>query len=130
MFVRNVPTYVSPRGGRRSASPLLSILFCCLVVVPAFAQDPAATATAPPPANLAHVEGAVDLIHEGLSERATAGVMLLDGDVVRTANGRAEIVFGDGTLLHLDHDTRIELLSPTRLRLIDGRVSLRVSASA
>ena len=138
MFVRNVPTRVS------RLRAMLALLVC-LLAVPSIAlgghgsdlrdsvlpwQDPAATTTAPPPANLAHVEGVVDLIHEGLSERATAGVILLDGDIVRSANGRAEIVFGDGTLLHLDHNTQIELLSPTRLRLIDGRVSLRVSASA
>ncbi len=36
-------------------------------------------------------------------------MLLEDGDIVRTRNGRAEIVFGDGTLLHLDHDTELEI---------------------
>jgi hypothetical protein len=85
---------------------------------------------ASPPANLAFVDGSVDLVHEGAAERATAGIMLVDGDHVRTANGRAEIVFADGTLLHLDHDTGLEILSPVRMRLNGGRVILRVSAAA
>ena len=57
--------------------------------------------------------------------------MLLDGDIVRTANGRAEIVFGDGTLLHLDHDTELEMLVAGRAcASSSGRVIVRVSAAA
>jgi hypothetical protein len=107
-------------------------LALALVAPLAAAQDdpPALPASAPPPAHLAFVEGAVDLVHEGVVERADADVMLVDGDVVRTLNGRAEIVFADGSVLHLDHDTELELLSPLRLRLANGRVLLRVSAAA
>jgi hypothetical protein len=86
--------------------------------------------TASPPANLAYVEGGVELIHDGVADRAAAGTMLGDGDRVRTLNGRAEIVFADGSLLHLDYDTELELLSPVRLRFAGGRLSLRVSPSA
>jgi hypothetical protein len=113
--------------------PILSTtaLLACLLALPAAAQvTPLASAAAPPPAHLAHVEGGVDLIHEGVADRADSGMLLTDGDVVRTLNGRAEIVFADGTLLHLDHNTELELLSPVRLRLLNGRVSMRVSASA
>jgi hypothetical protein len=107
-------------------------LALCLLALPAAAQDArlALPASAPPPAHLAFVDGAVDLVHEGVVERATEGVMLVDGDAVRTVNGRAEIVFADGSVLHLDHDTELEVLSPLRLRLATGRVLLRVSAAA
>jgi hypothetical protein len=105
-------------------------LVCCLVATAAAAQDTPLPSSAAPPANLAFVDGDVDLVHDGVAERAASGTMLLDGDLVRTANGRAEIVFADGTLLHLDHDTELELLSPVRLRLRGGRVMLRVSAAA
>jgi hypothetical protein len=107
-------------------------LVLCVLALPAAAQDAPLPlpAPAPPPAHLAFVEGGVDLVHEGVVERAAGGVMLVDGDVVRTANGRAEIVFADGTVLHLDHDTELEILSPVRLRLQIGRVLLRVSAAA
>lgn len=55
--------------------------------------------------------------------------MLTDGDLVRTLNGRAEIVFAEGSLLHLDYGTELEVLSPVRLRLLNGRVSFRTSPS-
>ena len=114
-----------------SRLPVVSaaVVFCCLVAFPASAQDSSAVNSGPPPANLAHVEGAVDLVHQGLAERAVAPALLLDGDIVRTGNGRAEIVFADGTVLHLDHDTELELLSPERVRVLSGRVMLRVSAA-
>ena len=83
-------------------------LLFCLIAVPATAQQatppetPAPPDTqapaGPPPANLTVVEGGVDVTHDGITERADAPFLLLDGDVVRTSNGRAEIVFGDGTL--------------------------------
>jgi hypothetical protein len=81
----------------------------------------------PPPATLAYVEGDVDVIHEGLVERADPPLMLVDGDLVRTHRGRAEIVFPDGTLLHLDEGASLEVMAPRRLRLAIGRVRVRVS---
>ena len=107
-----------------------AVLICCLVPIPAAAQDSLLPAPAPPPANLAFVEGVVALVHEGVADRGDAGAMLVDGDLVRTGNGRAEIVFADGTLLHLNHDTELEMLSPLRLRLRGGRVAMRVSPAA
>src|SRR5262245_57496772 len=105
-------------------------LVCSLMAVSVLAQDAPLPPAPAPPANLAFVEGSVDLIHEGAAERATAPAMLVDGDTVRTLDGRAEIVFVDGTILHLDHDTALDLLAPTRVRLVEGRVLLRTSAAA
>ena len=102
----------------------------CLIVLPAAAQDAPLPSAAAPPANLAFVEGGVQLVHDGVAGNATAGSMLVDGDLIRTANGRAEIVFPDGTLLHLDYDTELELLAPLRARVTHGRIMLRVSAAA
>jgi hypothetical protein len=116
-------------AGVRTLSTV-ALLAWLAAAIPAAAQDVSLPTAAPPPANLAYVEGGVDLIHEGAADRAVAGTLLSDGDLVRTLNGRAEIVFADGTLLHLDYDTELELLSPVRLRLSGGRVSLRVSPSA
>ena len=79
-------------------------LLCLLLQSAASAQDPdLRRPQAPAPANLAYVEGTVDVVHDGVTERADPPMLLLDGDIVRTGNGRAEIVFADGTLLHLDH---------------------------
>jgi hypothetical protein len=108
----------------------IAVLCCCLEALPAAAQDSPLPAPAPPPANLAFVEGIVAVVHEGVADRGDAGAMIVDGDLVRTGDGRAEIVFVDGTLLHLDRDTELEMLSPLRLRLRGGRVALRVSPAA
>ena len=63
------------------------------------------------------------VVHEGVADRADAPAMLVDGDVVRTRNGRAEIVFADGTLLHLDHDTELEAaVADARAPASSGRV--------
>lgn len=107
----------------------VAVLCCYVAAVSANAQDASPQATAVPPANLAYVEGSVDLVHDSITERAEAPMLLIDGDVVRTKNGRAEIVFADGTLLHLDHDGELEFLAPERVRLLNGRVLVRVSAS-
>lgn len=104
----------------------LGLLLCGLPGL-TMAQD----AGAPPaPATLAYLEGGVDLDHEGVNDAASAPTLLLDGDRLRTRNGRAEVVFADGSLLHIDRDTQVEWLGPGRVRLLDGRVTLRVSPSA
>src|SRR5688572_29299519 len=107
-------------------------LVAAVIVVSASAQtsEPSASATASAPANLAYVEGAVDVVLEGVTERADPPMLLLDGDVVRTGNGRAEVVFGDGTILHLSNDGELEVLGPEHLRLLRGRIVLRLSHAA
>jgi FecR protein len=102
----------------------------CLIAIPAYAQEPSSPAPAPAPANLAFVDGVVDVVQDGVTERADPPLMLIDGDMVRTRNGRAEIVFGDGTLLHLSHDTDLEVLAEEHLRLRSGRAIVRISHGA
>src|SRR5688572_23974274 len=88
-----------------------AVLFCGLAAGSAFAQDTIAQSPSAP-ANLAYVEGSVDLVHEGAVAPADPPMILVDGDVVRTQTGRAEIVFADGTLLHLDSHAELEILAP------------------
>jgi hypothetical protein len=102
----------------------------CLIAIPAYAQEPSSPTSAPAPANLSFVDGAVDVVQDGVTERAEPPLMLIDGDIVRTRNGRAEIVFGDGTLLHLAHDSELEILADEHLRLISGRAIIRLSHAA
>ena len=111
-------------------APLIALL-CLTAAASAYAQEPVSSAAAvDAPAHIAFVEGGVDVVHDGVAERADPPALLVEGDIVRTANGRAEIVFGDGTLLHLDHSGELEVLAPDRLRLLEGRVIVRVSAAA
>lgn len=104
----------------------LGLLLCGLPGLAA-AQDPSPQ---PAPATLAYLEGRVDLEHEGLSDAATPSTLLLDGDRLRTRDGRAEVVFADGSLLHIDRDTDVEWLGASRIRLLEGRMALRLSAAA
>ena len=58
------------------------------------------------PAHISVVDGAALLERDGRSESAPASMPLLAGDRVRTQNGRVEILFDDGSTLHLDTNTR------------------------
>jgi hypothetical protein len=107
-----------------------AVLLVYFVAAGAQAQDSPPPASGLAPANLAYVEGGVEVTHEGVSERADPPTLLEDGDIIRTPSGRAEIVFSDGTILHLDYSTEIELLAPDRVRLLRGRALFRVSAAA
>ena len=74
---------------------LAFIAFCCLgpsrVVL---AQE------APPPAYLAVVEGVATIEHNnGESEPAVRDMPFVEGDRLRTENGRVEIQFPDGTAI-------------------------------
>jgi hypothetical protein len=103
-------------------------VFCCLSVVTAYAQEPISAAP-PPPAHLAFVDGSVDVVQDGVTARAEPPTLLIDGDTVRTAYGRAEIVFADGSLLHLDRDTSLDILASDRVRLVGGRAIVRFSSA-
>jgi FecR protein len=109
-----------------SAAALVGWIFA----VSAYAQDVSTPPAGAAPANLAYVEGDVTIVHDGLAERADPPLMLIDGDIVRTRNGRAEIVFADGTILHLSEEAELEILAPERVRLFTGRALIRVSAAA
>ena len=97
---------------------------CLLVLWSAhgFAQSDAVEPPGPPPAHLSLIEGRVFVDREGRSDSAVANLPLLDGDRVRTEDGRAEVILPDGSLLHLDRDTTVDLLATDLLRLLSGRV--------
>jgi hypothetical protein len=53
--------------------------------------------------------------------------MLASGDRLRVASGRVEVLFGDGSALHLDEGTVADLLDGNLVRLLAGRVFLHVA---
>jgi len=78
-------------------------------------------------ATLSLADAAVTRLHAGAPAAATIDVSLIDGDQIDTASGRAEVTFLDGTIAHLDRDTRIILGASDGFRLVKGRVSVRTS---
>ncbi len=79
------------------------------------------------PAHIAIVDGTATLEREGRVETAEENILLLAGDRLRTERGRVEVLFADGSALDLDHYTRLDLLSDSLVRLLDGRVRLTIA---
>ncbi|HWP99885.1 MAG TPA: DUF6600 domain-containing protein, partial [Vicinamibacterales bacterium] len=89
------------------------------------ALAPAAAAEDPPaPAHIAVVDGAATLERDGRIEPAAINVPLLAGDRLRTRDGRVEVIYGDGSVLDLDHYTTVDFLDDTLVRVLEGAVRL------
>jgi hypothetical protein len=99
------------------------------LVVPVHAQDttPAQEPEYGAPAHVAFVDGTAALEREGRTETSALNMPLLSGDRLRTADGRVEVLFDDGSALHLDERTTIDVQSDDLLRLIDGRIRLNLA---
>src|SRR5919197_5142253 len=79
------------------------------------------------PAHVAFVDGAATLEREGRTETSALNMPLLSGDRLRTTDGRVEVLFEDGSALHLDERTTIDVQSDDLLRLFDGRIRLTLA---
>jgi hypothetical protein len=86
------------------------------------AQD----ASTDPPAHISFVDGAAVLERDGQPDAAPMNMPLLAGDRVRTEDGRVEILFTDGSTLHLDANTLVDFQSDELVRLLGGRVRLSI----
>lgn len=82
------------------------------------------------PAHISVVDGQADLEHDGKVERAEANMILLAGDRLRTSRGRLEVLFDDGSALHLDEQSTVDLLSASLFRLRAGRMRLLVARTS
>ncbi len=108
------------------------VLAAFLCDAPLSAQTPPVTdADAVAPAHVAHVEGAASLEREGRAENSPLNMPLLSGDRLRTgADGRVEVLFADGSTLHLDVRSTIDVQSDDLVRLTDGRLRLNIRGPA
>ncbi|MEX1128070.1 MAG: DUF6600 domain-containing protein [Vicinamibacterales bacterium] len=93
---------------------------------PALAQEPPSGLDVQAPAHIALVDGVAVLERDGEIDDSPASMPLLAGDRVRTRGGRVEILFADGSTLHLDHNSTIDLQSDELVRLIEGRIRLSI----
>jgi len=74
----------------------------------------------PVPAYLAVVEGNATLEREGEVVPAEQNMPFVQGDRLRTQDGRVQIVFPDGTAIEVAENSEVECISPTRVRLVSG----------
>ena len=108
----------SPRE-RRLALPLFAVL---LAAAPLAAQPAPDPTPLPPPVTLSYADGRVDVVRPDGVEAARVPDLLEDDDRLVVADGRAELVFDDGTLVHVDRDTDLRIDPDVQLRLVHGRV--------
>jgi hypothetical protein len=115
---------------RRPVS-ILSTALVCLWALPVFGQASApAQAATDPPAHISVVDGTALLERDGRTDTEVLSMPLLAGDRVRTQAGRVEVLFNDGSALHLDEQTMVDFQSDEVVRLLSGRVRLSVSAAS
>ena len=94
-----------------------------------FTVSPTTTPVAEPmeaPAHVSFVEGAATLERDGRPDPSLLNMPLLSGDRIRTQSGRVEVLFGDGSVLHVDSGTVIDFQSDDVMRLLGGRVRLAI----
>lgn len=118
----------------RRPVPLLTFLVC-LWSLPVLAQesapvDQAADQAMDAPAHISVVDGTAVLERDGRSDAELLSMPLLAGDRVRTQAGRVEILFADGSALHMDEGTTVDFQSDAVVRLLTGRLRLSVSGPA
>jgi hypothetical protein len=117
----------SHRGLTMRGRLLLTFILAALVYPAAlYAQASPPESDAVAPAHVAHVEGTASLEREGRAENSPLNMPLLSGDRLRTADGRLEVLFADGTTLHLDNRSTIDVQSDELVRLTDGRLRLNI----
>jgi hypothetical protein len=114
------------RTGRRFGVALLMTTVAS--VRPAAVQAQVSTTIAAP-GHVAYAEGAVTLERDGSVGTASVNVPVTAGDRLRTAAGRVEVLFPDGTALDLDEYSAVDMLSLTLMRLASGRAMLHVAGT-
>ena len=82
------------------------------------------------PAHVSAVDGVALLERADGGEDLETNLTLVEGDRVRTRRGRAEILFADGTLLHLDRDTVVDFQREDFVRVMEGRVRISLPRDA
>lgn len=107
----------------------LTAALCVCVGTPAALQARQRTQDvgSDPPAHISVVDGTAVLERDGRRESSPLSMPLLAGDRVRTQSGRVEILFGDGSTLHLDTSTVADFQSDEVIRLLQGRVRLNIA---
>jgi hypothetical protein len=99
-----------------------------LPLPPAQAENPENDGAAP--AHVSHVDGTASLEREGRAENSPLNMPILSGDRLRTADGRLEVLFADGSTLHLDLRSTIDVQSDDLVRLTEGRLRLNILGPA
>lgn len=97
------------------------------LAVPVSGQPSIQTSQSSPPAYVSVVDGVATIERDNRVESNPLNMPLVSGDRLRTTEGRMEIRFADGRTLDLDARTIVDVQSDTRLRVMDGRIRVKVA---
>jgi hypothetical protein len=102
---------------------MLSLATLCAT---AFGQN----ANSAQPGTLNYIEGQASIEGRPLSPKSVGNTTLEAGQVLATANGKAEILLTPGIFVRLGNDTTVQMVSPalthTEIRLEQGRANIEV----
>jgi hypothetical protein len=110
--------------------PVVLLVSALSLQAPAAAQDVAPSWDDQIPAHVAVVDGPATLERDGVIETLALNTILVSGDRLRTDQGRAEVIYGDGTVLDIDAYSSVDMMSDTLMRLLEGRVKLTIARAA
>lgn len=86
----------------------------------------------PQPGTINYIEGAVSLADRALPPRAQEPVAVMPGQVLATAQGKAEILLTPGIFFRLDDNSAVKMVTPnlthTVVELEQGRAAVEVDA--
>jgi hypothetical protein len=103
---------------------LLSLATLCAPAVLAQSANPAV------PGTINYVEGSTTIEGRALNQKSVGSAQLEPGQVLQTANGRAELLLTPGVFLRLDQNSAVKMVSPnllnTEVELDRGRANIEV----
>jgi hypothetical protein len=103
---------------------LLSLATLCAPAVLAQTANPAV------PGTVNYVEGSASIEGQALNQRSVGSAQLEQGQVLQTANGRAELLLTPGVFLRLGENSAVRMVSPnllnTQVELDRGRADIEV----
>jgi len=106
-----------------------SCFLAALLSLPAWGADSYQRRTATP-GTVNYVEGQVSMADQALDSKSVGSATLQNGDVLETANGKAEILLTPGVYLRLGSDSSVKMVSNaltnTQLAINKGEAMLEV----
>jgi len=113
-------------------SALLGIGVVCLAALPAWGNAPAAPGfqNQPMPGALNYVEGSAFLQGQKLNSSSVGTSTMDPGEVLHTANGKAEVLLTPGVFLRVNENSAVKMISPdlasTQVELLSGEAGVEV----
>jgi uncharacterized membrane protein YgcG len=103
---------------------LLSLATLCAPVALAQTANPAV------PGTINYIEGSASIEGRALNQQSVGSAQLEPGQVLQTANGRAELLLTPGVFLRLGENSAVRMVSPsllnTQVELVHGRADIEV----